>query len=102
MRPTTRRTTRNLLAAGAVAALVAVPAATAFADNGNGRSNPGESVTICHATHSDTNPYVVNSPNKNGNVSGHAKHRGPIWAPGMKAAHQKWGDIIRKSGIKPE
>jgi len=39
-----------------------------------GNSNAGENVTICHATSSQTNPYVQNSPNKNGIVNGHGKN----------------------------
>jgi uncharacterized repeat protein (TIGR01451 family) len=82
----------TLLALGAVTALLVTPAVPAFA--GPGDSNPGDSVTICHATSSDTNPYVVNSPNKNGDVSGHADHKGPVWNPTLKDTHTWWGDII--------
>lgn len=92
MTTTARRTLRprRLLAVASVAALVVVPGApSAFAG-----PNPGENVEICHATSAETNPYVVNSPNKNGDVSGHADHTGPIWAPGMKDDKVEWGDII--------
>jgi uncharacterized repeat protein (TIGR01451 family) len=51
-------------------------------------------VTICHQTTSDTNPYVVNAPAKDGNVSGHADHTGPLWNPTLKKAKIQWGDII--------
>lgn len=88
-----RRSTRprRLVVVVSVAALAVVPgASSALAGN----ENPGDNVTICHATSSDSNPYVVNSPNKNGNVSGHADHTGPVWNPSLKAAHTDWGDII--------
>jgi len=75
----------------ATAGLLAVPGLTA-AQASEGNSNDKQ--TICHATNSDTNPYVVNTPNKNGDVSGHADHDGPVWNPTLKAAHTTWGDII--------
>lgn len=82
---------RRLLAVASVAALVVVPGVpSAFA----GSQNPGENVTICHGTNADSNPYVINSPNKNGDVSGHADHIGPVWTPALKAQKTVWGDII--------
>jgi uncharacterized repeat protein (TIGR01451 family) len=83
--------TRHLLAFVATGALVAVPGVTAAYAQG-GDSNDKQ--TICHATSSDTNPYVVNTPNKNGDVDGHADHTGPVWNPTLKAEHDWWGDII--------
>jgi hypothetical protein len=50
-----------------------------------------ETIKICHATGSDGNPYVVNNPSKDGKVSGHADHTGPIWFDGIDV---EWGDII--------
>jgi hypothetical protein len=50
-----------------------------------------ETITICHATGSNTNPYVTHNPAKDGDVSGHADHTGPIWFDGITVA---WGDII--------
>ena len=58
---------------------------------------PDHKVTICHRTNSDTNPYVVETPDiaSSGYLqAGHNDHTGPIWASGMKADHDKWGDII--------
>jgi hypothetical protein len=49
-----------------------------------------DTIDICHSTGSDSNPYVVNHPAKDGDVSGHAGHTGPIWSPGAET----WGDII--------
>jgi hypothetical protein len=56
----------------------------------------GEQITICHATNSETNPYVVNTPAIDSIVKGegHDAHNGPIWAPGDKAKGITWGDII--------
>lgn len=58
-----------------------------------------EKVTICHATNSQTNPYVritVNSSaideQNNAAYNGHGDHDGTVWHQGI-AAHS-WGDII--------
>jgi uncharacterized repeat protein (TIGR01451 family) len=87
----TRRQARHLLTASAVVALIGVPGVAAHA-NGAGDSNDKQ--TICHANSSDTLRYVINTPNKNGDVDGHAGHTGPIWNPSLKADHDWWGDII--------
>jgi hypothetical protein len=71
-------------------AVMSVPGVGLAASKGN--SNDKQ--TICHATNSDTNPYVVITPNKNGDLDGHAKHTGPIWTPALKDQHISWGDII--------
>ena len=82
--------TRRLLASTAIVALVGVPVAAANADQ------PGsdDSVLICHATSADDNPYVSETPAKDGDVSGHADHTGPVWNATLKEAHVWWGDII--------
>jgi hypothetical protein len=80
----------RLLAVIAAGALATFPLAPAHASRGN--SNDKQ--TICHATNSNTNPYVVITPNKNGDVHGHAKHTGPIWNASLKDQHIAWGDII--------
>ncbi|MFZ2024984.1 MAG: SdrD B-like domain-containing protein [Microgenomates group bacterium] len=49
-------------------------------------------VTICHASDSQTNPYIEQKPNKSADVSGHDGHNGVIWYPGI--ADHAWGDII--------
>ena len=58
---------------------------------------PGEEVVdkveICHATASYKNPYVVNEPAADGDVSGHAGHVGPIFYVDIPK-HTEWGDII--------
>jgi len=58
---------------------------------------PDHKVTICHATSSHSNPYVM--PTVDIASSGHlrgghdTRHEGPIWSPTL-AKHVKWGDII--------
>ena len=53
-------------------------------------------MTLCHRTNSETNPYVRITVSINSVVKshGHDGHNGPVFAVGMKSAHQKWGDII--------
>lgn len=72
-----------LAVAGMAAAALVVPSTSAIAAQ--------ETIDICHATGSDSNPYIVNSPSKDGDVSGHADHEGPIWFDGI---NEDWGDII--------
>lgn len=50
-----------------------------------------DKVDICHATSSVIHPYVENSPNKSGDVSGHDGHNGPVWFDDIE---EDWGDII--------
>jgi hypothetical protein len=52
------------------------------------------SVTICHRTNSNSNPYVQITPAVSGVLNGHDGHDGPVWDPTLKAQHIKWGDII--------
>ena len=52
---------------------------------------PPEKVRICHATSSESNPYVSNEPaiGNNGDVQGgHLNHTGPVFPA------ENWGDII--------
>jgi hypothetical protein len=60
---------------GTLAGVVLAISPTALAAPGNGNSNAGNSVTICHATGSTTNPFVRISPNANGVISGHVNHQ---------------------------
>jgi hypothetical protein len=65
----------NSVAATTAAVIsVAIVPAGALATN-NGSNNPGNKVTICHATGSATNPFVVISPNANGVINGHYAHQ---------------------------
>ncbi|MGZ6793521.1 MAG: hypothetical protein ACXVFV_11250 [Mycobacteriales bacterium] len=92
-----------LLALATGQAVLAGPALAAGSGGPNGDTN--DKVTICHGTNSDTNPYVVETVDKNssqggnGSVMGssqndHSNHTGPVWSLGMKADHDVWGDII--------
>lgn len=58
---------------------------------------PNHKVTICHATDSNHNPYVVVTADiaSAGYLQGgHDGHTGPIRVSGDQAAHINWGDII--------
>jgi len=60
------------IAAGAATVLIAAaPVSVLAASN----SNAHDKVTICHATGSQSNPFVVITPNANGVVSGHEAHQ---------------------------
>jgi hypothetical protein len=71
---------------------------------GPASATPSPNYTICHATNSDTNPYVVitvdaSSIQEANNslaklYNGHGDHDGPLWSAESKADHEKWGDII--------
>jgi hypothetical protein len=63
---------------------------------GGGSSTGTQKVTLCHRTNADSNPYVRITVSINSVISGagHDGHQGSVYAAGMKAAKQKWGDII--------
>jgi hypothetical protein len=66
------------LGAGSVAAAVLLTAGSvgaAPANGNNGNSNAGNDVTYCHATASQSNPYVRITTNSNGVVNGHQNHQ---------------------------
>jgi hypothetical protein len=57
-------------------------------------SPPDHQITLCHATDSYTNPYVVITVDvASVRFAGHEGHDGPIFFPAI-AKHTKWGDII--------
>jgi hypothetical protein len=87
-------TARSFALGSAVALTVLSVPGVGYAMQGDNNGNKNDKQTICHATNSNTNPYVVITPNKNGDVDGHAKHTGPIWTADLKAQHISWGDII--------
>jgi hypothetical protein len=71
--------------------VVALAAAALFVPSSVAVAAGPDTVTICHGTGSNSNPYVVHEPAKNGDVSGHADHTGPVWFDGIQVT---WGDII--------
>ncbi len=77
-----------------VVAMVATSSAAGGAAVALAADIPVGKVEICHKTFSNTKPYVPETPNKSGDVSGHADHVGPVWNPTLKALDVKWGDII--------
>ncbi len=96
----------------AVSRLIRVPfialAAVALVGVGPTLATEGDphKVTICHATHSETNPYVeitVDHAAVDGEKNNdHSHHTGPIWYPGAKADGVDWGDIIPPvEGVNP-
>jgi LPXTG-motif cell wall-anchored protein len=85
---------RGVVLASAAAVLLLGNAGLALAMTQSDANVDPNKVTICHATDSDTNPYIVEEPAKDGDVSGHGGHVGPLWGPDLKDAHIVWGDII--------
>jgi hypothetical protein len=78
---------------GVVLAAALVGVLLAFLPPAFSQNNP-QKVRICHATASETNPYVSQNPSiaNNGDLSGgHLNHQGPIFTPG---GPKPWGDII--------
>jgi hypothetical protein len=80
-----------LVVVGLAVAALAAPSGTSLAADKT-------EITICHATGSQGNPYVVNSPAINSSgafagelAGGHNSHTGPLWFPGIQVT---WGDII--------
>jgi hypothetical protein len=64
------------VATGAAATLLIAAAPTAvLAKSSDSNSNAHNKVTICHATGSQTNPFVMITPNANGVVNGHQAHQ---------------------------
>jgi hypothetical protein len=74
---------KSIAVAVLTAGFIAAGPAMVVAQSNNGNSNPGNKVTICHATGSQTNPYEQISPDANGVISGH-----------IGASHQGGKDII--------
>lgn len=70
-----RRKLKTVVAGLVAAVVVALGPSIAIAKTDNGNSNAGNKVTICHATGSQTNPFVQISPNANGVVNGHVSHQ---------------------------
>lgn len=92
-----RRTILGVAAATAAAGTIMVLSAAGGSISAG--ADPA-SITLCHRTHSNNNPYVVEtiSPNSINRLifgkNGHNSHNGPVWDPTLKAQHISWGDII--------
>jgi hypothetical protein len=71
--------------------VVGLSAAALFAPSSSALAAQPEDIIICHSTGANTNPYVIHTPAKSGDVSGHADHTGPVWFDGITV---EWGDII--------
>jgi hypothetical protein len=57
-------------------------------------------VTLCHATDSTSNPYVLITVDYHGAMNGHAGHAGPLFSP--DTASQGWGDVIPPFDFGPD
>jgi hypothetical protein len=78
------------LSAGAL--LVATGAAV-------GAPNDKIDITICHANNDVKKPYVLETPDTEGQLEGHADHTGPIFnAANPPDPQDGWGDIIPPFG----
>lgn len=101
--------TRNRLAiwlgAVVVGVIIGMVASPALATQ---PTETGHKVTICHRTHSDTNPYVqitvdiASAGYGLGKGDHFAEHKGPVWELGLKEQHIEWGDIIPPYEYQPE
>jgi hypothetical protein len=90
---------RRLFVLGLGGMLALAAALTVFPSAVMATQPTGHKVDICHATDSDTNPYVaenvdIASAGYPDGATGHAGHTGPVWSAGLKADKIKWGDII--------
>jgi hypothetical protein len=65
-----------------------------FAHVAGATSSPDHEITICHATGSYSNPYVVITVDvASTQLAGHVGHDGPVFFTAI-AKHTDWGDII--------
>lgn len=87
------------ISAFAVAFALSLPFGTMMLNN-TASATKSDKVTICHATNSHTNPYVVIKVNSSSinelknphSTNGHGTHEGGVWYKGI--ADHSWGDII--------
>jgi hypothetical protein len=85
----------SLSAAIAVIGVALVLALTGYINSaGATPSRPEHKVTLCHATSSYTNPYVVITVDVASVLKkGHDSHDGPVFVSDLPK-HTSWGDII--------
>lgn len=106
----TTKTHFSVIATLAAASMLASTPAFAEANKptqANNSASPEKQITICHATDSQTNPYVkitvsANAIANHQDFNGHGvQHEGGVWFKGI--ADHAWGDIIpaftTKSGV---
>jgi len=87
----------STIALGVIFILIGVGATLAGAT----KPNPDHKVTLCHATDSYTNPYVVITTDVASVLHhGHGDHDGPVFSPALPK-HTKWGDIIPPFNFGP-
>jgi Domain of unknown function (DUF5979) len=82
-------------------AAVALSAGALLVATGAAVGAPGDKVdiTICHANNDVKKPYVLETPNTEGQLEGHADHTGPIFnAANPPDPQDGWGDIIPPFG----
>jgi hypothetical protein len=86
--------TLTVLAISAVG--IAVVGGSAQAQESSPTTHRDPDVAICHATNSNTNPYVRTAADVDSIVRqhGHGDHDGPLWNPNLNAQHTKWGDVV--------
>ena len=85
----------------AAAALACIAAGGLVLTTSSATATPSGKVTICHATASTSNPYVVKSVDmssideeRNKYLNGHGNHLGPVFDPNGGKSQPAWGDII--------
>jgi hypothetical protein len=84
-----------------LAAAVALSAGALLAATSAAVADPPDQIdiTICHANNDVKKPYVTETPNTEGQLSGHEDHTGPIFnAADPPDPQDGWGDIIPPFG----
>ncbi len=95
MNATRNRRSRIAALAGGVAALTGAAMMLGVALPAGATSGDPHKVTLCHATASTSNPYVVITVDVASVLGdrGHGGHTGPVFSPDL-GKHVAWGDII--------
>lgn len=95
MNASRNRRSRIAALAGGVAAATGVALMLGVALPAGATSGDPHTVTLCHATGSTSNPYVVITVDVASVLGdhGHGGHTGPVFSPDLDK-HVAWGDII--------